>query len=63
MRVDSYFIEKCINELQELTEKDRPYTRLVFSKEFLEARNWLTDRFKELELDIKVDKAGNLIGI
>ena len=34
MNVSSSYIKKCIFELQELTEKDRPYTRLVFSKEF-----------------------------
>tara|TARA_B100000131_G_scaffold323056_1_gene379521 strand:+ start:354 stop:1601 length:1248 start_codon:yes stop_codon:yes gene_type:complete len=63
MNISSSYIKKCIYELEELTEKDRPYTRLVFSKEFKEARNWLTNQFKNLDLDIKIDNAGNLIGI
>jgi len=63
MNVSSSFIKKCIFELQELTEKDRPYTRLVFSKEFKEARNWLTYQFEKLDLEIKIDNAGNLIGV
>ena len=63
MNVSSSYIKKCIYELEKLTEKDRPYTRLVFSKEFKEARNWLTNQFKNLDLDIKIDNAGNLIGI
>ena len=31
---DISFIEKGINDLEKITEHDRPYTRLVFSKEF-----------------------------
>ena len=54
MNVSSSYIKKCIYELQELTEKDRPYTRLVFSKEFKEAEIGLLMNLK-LDLDIKID--------
>ncbi len=61
--VDLNFIEKCISQLANCTEKDRPFTRLVFSDEFIQGRVWLTQKFKELNLITKVDEAGNLVGI
>jgi len=57
------FIEKGINDLEKITEHDRPYTRLVFSKEFYQARDWLTEQFNLLDLAISKDEAGNLIGL
>ena len=57
------FIEKGINDLEKITEYDRPYTRLVFSKEFYQARDWLTEQFNLLDLAILKDEAGNLIGL
>ena len=61
--VDLDFIDKCISQLANCTEKDRPFTRLVFSEEFIQGRAWLTDKFKELNLITKVDDSGNLVGI
>ena len=52
--VDLNFIDKCISQLANYTEKDRPFTRLVFSKEFIQARAWLTQAFKELNLVTKL---------
>ena len=48
--VDLNFIEKCISQLASFTEKNRPFTRLVFSEEFIQGRDWLTQKFKELNL-------------
>ena len=61
--VDLDFIDKCISQLANFTEKDRPFTRLVFSEEFMQGRAWLTQKFKELNLITKVDDSGNLVGI
>ena len=48
--VDLKFIEKCVSQFANCTEKDRPFTRLVFSEEFIQGRAWLTQKFKELNL-------------
>ena len=56
------YIEKCVNELAEISEQDNPYTRLIFSKEFYQAREWLSHEFSKLDLPTKTDCAGNLIG-
>ena len=60
---DSSFIEKGINELAKLTELNRPYTRLVFSDEFYQAREWLHKEYLSLGLSISTDEAGNSIGL
>ena len=57
---DISFIEKGINDLERLTEQNKPYTRLVFSKEFYAGRDWLTKQFELLELETSVDEAGNV---
>ena len=49
--VDLDFIDKCISQLANFTEKDKPFTRLVFSDEFIQGRAWLTQKFKELNLN------------
>ena len=56
------YIKKCIKELAEITERNKPYTRLVFSEEFYSARRWLAREFNKLDLSIRTDHAGNLIG-
>src|SRR5210317_1002984 len=56
------YIEEKIKDLEKFTEKSRPFTRLVFSQEFYDARAWLTDQFKSLGLLVSTDDAGNLIG-
>ena len=56
------YIERCVNELAEITEQDSPYTRLVFSQEFDKAREWLRFEFEKLDLTVRIDNAGNLIG-
>ena len=61
--LNSSYIENKINDLEKLTDEDRPYTRLVFSKKFYEARSWLSEQFNLLGLSITTDEAGNLIGL
>ena len=48
------------NDLEKITEINRPYTRLVFSNEFLKGREWLSRQFKKLKLQTSTDEAGNL---
>jgi len=45
------------------TEADFPYTRRSFTPEHRDIRQWLTDAFREIGLDVKTDAAGNLLGI
>jgi len=55
-------IAQAIAALAELTEPDRPFTRLVFSPEFTRARQWLRSKFEEAGLECRIDTGGNLIG-
>ena len=57
------FIQERINDLEKITEKENPYTRLVFSKEFYDGRSWLRDQYTSLDLSISTDEVGNLIGL
>ena len=56
-------IETAVKTLASFTEPDRPFTRLVFSPEFKQARQWLELEFTKAGLDCHVDKGGNLIGL
>ena len=51
------FIRHKIHELEKFTEKKRPFTRLVFSKEFYEARVWLKNEYLKLGLSVSTDEA------
>jgi len=51
-----------IDQLSAITEVNRPFTRLVFSPEFDQARQWLKDQFVAAGLSCHVDAGGNLIG-
>ncbi len=57
------FIKKKINELEKMTDPDNPYTRIVFSDKFYEARSWLKNEYYKLGLIVSTDDAGNLIGL
>ena len=57
------FIQQRINDLEKITEKQNPYTRLVFSKEFYNGRSWLRDQYTSLDLSVSTDEVGNLIGL
>ena len=56
------FIKQKIDELEKMTDEDNPYTRIVFSKKFYEARSWLKNEYQKLGLLVSTDDAGNLIG-
>lgn len=51
-----------IMALGELTEPDAPYTRRSFSPMFLKGREWLSQRFAEAGMAVRIDAGGNLIG-
>ena len=55
-------IEASVDALGAMTEPDRPFTRLVFSPEYREARKWLQSQFEEAGLDCQIDAGGNLVG-
>ena len=57
------YIEKCINQFSEFTNKESPYTRHVFSADFKAARTWLCNELKLLGCEVARDYAGNLKGI
>ena len=55
-------IQDAVDSLAKLTESNRPFTRLVFSPEFKQARQWLQSKFEEAGLQCRIDTGGNLIG-
>ena len=59
---DSSRIESAIDDLASMTEPGRPFTRLVFSSEYKQARTWLWSRFEAASLKCHIDDGGNLIG-
>jgi len=62
IETNNSFIDKEISDLQKITDQDSPYTRIVFSKKFYEARSWLKNEYQKLGLLVSTDEAGNLIG-
>jgi len=59
---DTVRIKAMVNALAAMTECDRPFTRLVFSAEYKEARAWLQTQFEQAGLECQIDAGGNLIG-
>ena len=57
------YIEKCIDQFSDFTDKKNPYTRHVFSADFKAARTWLSNELKVLGCEVVRDYAGNLKGI
>jgi len=51
-----------IETLAKFTEAGNPYTRTVFSKEYAQARQWLTSKMQEAGLEVWLDAGANLIG-
>ena len=43
------FIKQKIDNLEKITDQDNPYTRIVFSKKFYEARSWLKMNIRNLD--------------
>ena len=56
------YIKEKIENLAKFTDPNIPFTRIVFSKQFYDARNWLKKEFNSLNLEVSTDNAGNLIG-
>jgi hydantoinase/carbamoylase family amidase len=53
---------KVIDELAQIGKTDTGgVTRVAFSKEDVNARNYIIDKFKELGMIVKIDAAGNII--
>ena len=55
-------IKAVVDTLAAITEPERPFTRLVFSDEYKEARTWLQSQFEGVGLECQIDAGGNLIG-
>lgn len=56
------YIKEKIENLAKFTDPNIPFTRIVFSEQFYDARNWLKKEFYSLNLEVSTDNAGNLIG-
>ena len=62
-QVQTSRISKLVDQLASFTEAGRHYTRLVFSEEFYNARQWLKTVFDRAGLRSHIDDGGNLIGV
>ena len=62
LRIDRAAFHADIEALSRLTDPAQPWTRRSFTPLFLEGRAWLTERFAQAGLDVRIDPAGNLIG-
>lgn len=60
--VDAAKLYRDVLALGEITDRDHPYTRRVFSPLFLQGRDWLRRRFQDAGLRVRIDAGGNLIG-
>ena len=60
--IDATRLWADIEALSGRTDSSRPWTRLVFSPEYLDGRAWLADAFRGAGLDAFIDAAGNLHG-
>lgn len=54
-------LHNTVEQLAHYTEKDKPWTRRAFSKQYQEARNWLITQFEETGCNTHIDESGNLI--
>lgn len=50
-----------VQKIAEFTMPASPWTRRAFSAEFLAARQWLADEFKNAGLEVSLDGGGNLV--
>ena len=60
---DENRIAEVVDALALMTETERPFTRLVFSAEYSQARAWLKSQFEDTGLECRIDGGGNLIGV
>ena len=61
--VDAIRIASDIDALAAITEPGRPWTRRAFTPTFLEGRAWLRSRMEAAGLAVRLDAAGNMIGL
>lgn len=62
MSIDQDRLWRRIEELSEITDPERPWTRRSYTPRFLEGREWLMAEFREAGLETELDAAGNLVG-
>ncbi|UJL46075.1 Zn-dependent hydrolase [Virgibacillus sp. NKC19-16] len=63
MKANNERIEKHIHDLSEFTATPgQGVTRLTYSKEDLQARNFIKEKMKEYNLDVREDGLGNIFG-
>lgn len=55
-------LESDLLALARFTQPDLPYTRLAFSQEDKQARQWLVEQMRSLGLAVRIDPAANIIG-
>jgi N-carbamoyl-L-amino-acid hydrolase len=60
--VDGRRLWADVMALAEITDPAKPFTRRSFSPLFQEGRAWLTRRFADAGLKVRIDPGGNLIG-
>jgi N-carbamoyl-L-amino-acid hydrolase len=60
--VDADRLWNDIMALAAIADPEKPYTRRSFTPLYQQGREWLTRRFVEAGLDVRIDAAGNLIG-
>jgi beta-ureidopropionase / N-carbamoyl-L-amino-acid hydrolase len=60
--VDADRLWDDIMALAAISDPERPYTRRSFTALYQQGRVWLTRRFAEAGLQVRIDPAGNLIG-
>ncbi|MCS7206513.1 MAG: Zn-dependent hydrolase [Dehalococcoidia bacterium] len=55
-------LERDLMALARFTQPDLPYTRLAFSAEDRQARQWVVEQMQALGLTVRIDPAANIIG-
>jgi beta-ureidopropionase / N-carbamoyl-L-amino-acid hydrolase len=60
--VDADRLWDDIMALAAITDPEKPHTRRSFTALYQQGREWLTRRFAEAGLEVRIDAAGNLIG-
>ncbi len=61
VEIDSKRLWRRLEEISQITDRERPWTRRSFSPLFLDGRRWLSDELKDAGLDPIIDEGGNLV--
>lgn len=62
LRASPKRIEADLLALARFTQPELPYTRLAFSQEDKQARQWLVEQMRSLGLSVRIDPAANILG-